>query len=150
MFCLASCQLQRSTVDIACLWKSTKEGLDQFLVLTPYACRYAEALPQLALGVRIPPSGWKCARCDITDNLWLNLTDGLILCGRRFFDGSWALSTWSCFIPESSPGRRLLHSDFVDSGVVDLEFRRLRADFESVMNQCYGALMVRGRWLGRN
>ena len=26
--------------------------------------------------------------CDLTSNLWLNLTDGSILCGRRFFDGS--------------------------------------------------------------
>ena len=32
--------------------------------------------------------GWKCAKCDLTSNLWLNLTDGTILCGRRFFDGS--------------------------------------------------------------
>ena len=33
-------------------------------------------------------SGYKCAKCDITDNLWLNLTDGSILCGRKFFDGA--------------------------------------------------------------
>ena len=26
--------------------------------------------------------------CDLTTNLWLNLTDGVILCGRKFFDGS--------------------------------------------------------------
>ena len=32
-------------------------------------------------------SGWKCAKCDLTNNLWLNLTDGVILCGRRYFDG---------------------------------------------------------------
>jgi uncharacterized UBP type Zn finger protein len=25
--------------------------------------------------------------CDKTDNLWLNLTDGSILCGRKYFDG---------------------------------------------------------------
>lgn len=31
--------------------------------------------------------GWKCARCDLKENLWLNLTDGTILCGRRYFDG---------------------------------------------------------------
>ena len=31
--------------------------------------------------------GWKCAKCDLKDNLWLNLTDGTILCGRRYFDG---------------------------------------------------------------
>lgn len=26
--------------------------------------------------------------CDLTQNLWLNLTDGTILCGRKYFDGS--------------------------------------------------------------
>ncbi|KAL8584111.1 hypothetical protein ACOMHN_011726 [Nucella lapillus] len=50
--------------------------------------KYAEALLQIDNGKRIPPSGWKCERCDLTTNLWLNLTDGAILCGRRFFDGS--------------------------------------------------------------
>ena len=33
-------------------------------------------------------SGWKCECCDLTNNLWLNLTDGSILCGRKNFDGS--------------------------------------------------------------
>ena len=37
---------------------------------------------------KIPPSGWKCEKCELTDNLWLNLTDGSILCGRKFWDGS--------------------------------------------------------------
>ena len=32
--------------------------------------------------------GWKCSRCDLKENLWLNLTDGTILCGRRYFDGN--------------------------------------------------------------
>ncbi|CAG0915767.1 unnamed protein product [Notodromas monacha] len=48
----------------------------------------AENLTQLDNGIRIPPSGWKCEKCDKTENLWLNLTDGSILCGRKFFDGS--------------------------------------------------------------
>ena len=39
-------------------------------------------------GVKIKPQGWQCSRCDKTDNLWLNLTDGAILCGRKFWDGS--------------------------------------------------------------
>ncbi|XVE80238.1 hypothetical protein DITRI_Ditri14bG0123600 [Diplodiscus trichospermus] len=38
--------------------------------------------------VAVPPSGWKCAKCDKTENLWLNLTDGMILCGRRNWDGT--------------------------------------------------------------
>lgn len=50
--------------------------------------RHANNLVQLDNGVKIPPRGWKCQNCDKTDNLWLNLTDGSILCGRRFFDGS--------------------------------------------------------------
>ncbi|XP_014100223.3 ubiquitin carboxyl-terminal hydrolase 5 [Bactrocera oleae] len=50
--------------------------------------KYAESLIQLDNGKKIPPSGWKCEKCDLTNNLWLNLTDGSILCGRKFFDGS--------------------------------------------------------------
>uniref|UniRef100_A0A336MN68 Ubiquitin carboxyl-terminal hydrolase n=1 Tax=Culicoides sonorensis TaxID=179676 RepID=A0A336MN68_CULSO len=49
---------------------------------------YAENLEQLDNGKKIPPRGWKCEKCDLTTNLWLNLTDGSILCGRKFFDGS--------------------------------------------------------------
>lgn len=50
--------------------------------------KHAENLKQLDNGKKIPPCGWKCEKCDLTTNLWLNLTDGSILCGRRFFDGS--------------------------------------------------------------
>lgn len=50
--------------------------------------KFADGLLQLDNGVKIPPSGWKCEKCDLTSNLWLNLTDGSILCGRRYFDGS--------------------------------------------------------------
>lgn len=50
--------------------------------------KYASNLEQLNHGKKIPPSGWKCEKCDLTSNLWLNLTDGSILCGRKFFDGS--------------------------------------------------------------
>ncbi|XP_043926319.1 ubiquitin carboxyl-terminal hydrolase 13 isoform X2 [Protopterus annectens] len=49
--------------------------------------KHASNLSQLDNGVKIPPSGWKCAKCEMRDNLWLNLTDGSILCGRWFFDG---------------------------------------------------------------
>lgn len=49
---------------------------------------YAMNLQQIDNGVIIPPSGWKCAKCDKRDNLWLNLTDGMILCGRRNWDGT--------------------------------------------------------------
>ncbi|XP_053168258.1 ubiquitin carboxyl-terminal hydrolase 13 isoform X2 [Hemicordylus capensis] len=50
--------------------------------------KYASTLVQMDNGVRIPPSGWKCSKCDLRENLWLNLTDGSVLCGRWFFDGS--------------------------------------------------------------
>ena len=50
--------------------------------------RHAENLLQLDNGIKVPPKGWKCEKCDLTSNLWLNLTDGTILCGRKFFDGS--------------------------------------------------------------
>lgn len=49
---------------------------------------YATNLQQIDNGVVIPPTGWKCSQCDKTDNLWLNLTDGVILCGRKNWDGS--------------------------------------------------------------
>ncbi|XP_041377545.1 LOW QUALITY PROTEIN: ubiquitin carboxyl-terminal hydrolase 5-like [Gigantopelta aegis] len=50
--------------------------------------KHADNLLQLENRPKIPPSGWKCEQCELTSNLWLNLTDGTILCGRRFFDGS--------------------------------------------------------------
>ncbi|XP_050538003.1 ubiquitin carboxyl-terminal hydrolase 5 [Daktulosphaira vitifoliae] len=47
-------------------------------------------IEQLNNGKKIAPSGWKCEyeNCDKNNNLWLNLTDGSIYCGRKFFDGS--------------------------------------------------------------
>ena len=53
-----------------------------------FKSKYAEDLLQLDNGVKVPPRGWKCEKCDKTDNLWINLTDGSINCGRRNFDGS--------------------------------------------------------------
>lgn len=50
--------------------------------------KYAENLQQLPNPPRIPPSNWKCEKCDKRENLWLNLSDGSILCGRRFYDGT--------------------------------------------------------------
>ncbi|XP_064119478.1 ubiquitin carboxyl-terminal hydrolase 5-like [Macrobrachium nipponense] len=50
--------------------------------------KHADTLQQLDNGVKVPPRGWKCEECDKTDNLWLNLTDGRILCGRRQLAGS--------------------------------------------------------------
>uniref|UniRef100_A0A3B3S9B0 Ubiquitin carboxyl-terminal hydrolase n=1 Tax=Paramormyrops kingsleyae TaxID=1676925 RepID=A0A3B3S9B0_9TELE len=50
--------------------------------------KHAADLKQLDNGIKIPPSGWKCEVCDLQENLWMNLTDGKVLCGRRYFDGS--------------------------------------------------------------
>lgn len=50
--------------------------------------RFANDLQQLDNGKKIPPSGWQCEKCDMRENIWLNLTDGSILCGRKFHDGS--------------------------------------------------------------
>ena len=50
--------------------------------------KHAENLRQIENPPKIPPCGWKCQFCDLTTNLWLNLTDGVIACGRRFFDGT--------------------------------------------------------------
>ncbi|KAF3692088.1 Ubiquitin carboxyl-terminal hydrolase 5 [Channa argus] len=50
--------------------------------------RHAADLKQLDNGVKIPPSGWRCEVCDLQENLWMNLTDGKVLCGRRYFDGT--------------------------------------------------------------
>ncbi|KAK9089520.1 hypothetical protein Scep_028602 [Stephania cephalantha] len=49
---------------------------------------YAMNLQQTDNGINVPPSGWKCCKCEKTENLWLNLTDGMILCGRRNWDSS--------------------------------------------------------------
>ncbi|KAF2345945.1 Zinc finger UBP-type, partial [Trinorchestia longiramus] len=50
--------------------------------------RYADNLEQLDNGIKIPPKGWQCSKCELRDNLWLNLSDGAIHCGRRQLDGS--------------------------------------------------------------
>lgn len=50
--------------------------------------KHAEDLEQISPAPKIPSSDWKCEKCDLKENLWLNLTDGSILCGRRFYDGS--------------------------------------------------------------
>ncbi|KAI4333751.1 hypothetical protein L6164_018520 [Bauhinia variegata] len=65
-----------------------KEQLAAWTVDKKQTSAYAENLQQIDNGVIIPPSGWKCAKCEKTDNLWLNLTDGMILCGRKNWDGT--------------------------------------------------------------
>ncbi|XP_073312765.1 ubiquitin carboxyl-terminal hydrolase 14 [Primulina huaijiensis] len=65
-----------------------KEQVAAWTTDTKIISKHAMDLKQLDIGVVVPPSGWKCEKCDKTENLWLNLTDGSILCGRRNWDGS--------------------------------------------------------------
>ncbi|EHA8588155.1 hypothetical protein COCNU_scaffold004260G000020 [Cocos nucifera] len=65
-----------------------KEQLASWTAEKKKVSAYAMNLQQINNGVVVPPSGWKCSKCEKTDNLWLNLTDGMILCGRRNWDGS--------------------------------------------------------------
>jgi len=86
-------QVNLSTAGILCAVSATKQAQvdaatgtwDGELLQTS---KHAANLPQIADAPRIPPNGWKCEQCDLDTNLWLNLTDGTILCGRRNFDGS--------------------------------------------------------------
>ncbi|XP_058090686.1 ubiquitin carboxyl-terminal hydrolase 14 isoform X3 [Magnolia sinica] len=65
-----------------------KEQVASWMADKKKVSAYAENLLQIDNGVVVPPSGWKCCKCDKVDNLWLNLTDGMIFCGRRNWDGS--------------------------------------------------------------
>lgn len=89
-FC-CSIKLQiRLAVDAILLAESAerKEQVAAWTADKKLTSKYAMELVQLDNGVVVPPSGWKCSKCDKTENLWLNLTDGTILCGRRNWDGS--------------------------------------------------------------
>jgi len=52
--------------------------------------KYAATLPFVNNGVQISPdpASWKCHKSGATDNLWLNLSTGVIGDGRRNWDGS--------------------------------------------------------------
>ncbi|XP_074586627.1 ubiquitin carboxyl-terminal hydrolase 14-like isoform X2 [Curcuma longa] len=65
-----------------------KEQLAAWTAEKKKVSAYALSLQQINNSIAVPPSGWKCCKCNKTDNLWLNLTDGMILCGRRNWDGS--------------------------------------------------------------
>ncbi|KAF9666850.1 hypothetical protein SADUNF_Sadunf16G0271600 [Salix dunnii] len=63
-----------------------KEQLAAWIADKKQVSAYAMSLPQIDNGVFIPPSRWKCAKCDQKYNMWLNLADGIILCGRKNWD----------------------------------------------------------------
>jgi len=56
----------------------------------PRESRYARGLQQDpgAAARPVQRSNWRCVSCGAAENLWLNLSDGFIGCGRRHFDGS--------------------------------------------------------------
>eukprot|EP00745_Piridium_sociabile_P002539 TRINITY_DN115418_c0_g1_i1.p1 TRINITY_DN115418_c0_g1~~TRINITY_DN115418_c0_g1_i1.p1 ORF type:complete len:849 (-),score=113.91 TRINITY_DN115418_c0_g1_i1:143-2689(-) len=51
----------------------------------PEASKYSSDLVQILDPPQIPPSNWKCAECGTTKNLWLNLSDGFVGCGRKTY-----------------------------------------------------------------
>lgn len=55
-----------------------------------FVSKHSANLLQLPNPIQISPNpaDWKCSMCDINKNLWMNLTDGTILCGRKQLDGS--------------------------------------------------------------
>ncbi|KAJ4756079.1 Ubiquitinyl hydrolase 1 [Rhynchospora pubera] len=65
-----------------------KEQLAAWTAEKKKVSEYALTLQQLDNGVLVHSSGWKCSKCDKTENLWMNLTDGTILCGRKNWDGT--------------------------------------------------------------
>lgn len=50
-----------------------------------FVSKHSSSLVQLASPPQVSPNpdNWKCEHCDIRKNLWLNLSDGKILCGRK-------------------------------------------------------------------
>lgn len=56
---------------------------------TRFISKHSANLLQLPNSIKISPdpNSWKCEICGMKNNLWLNLTDGLIFCGRRQIDG---------------------------------------------------------------
>jgi ubiquitin carboxyl-terminal hydrolase 5/13 len=73
---------------LAAVGAERKEQVSAWTADKKQVSAYAANLQQLDNGVKVSPSNWKCSQCDKTDNLWLNLTDGMIFCGRRNWDGS--------------------------------------------------------------
>jgi len=86
------------------------------VIKVSFTVRHADGLFQLDNGKKIPPRGWKCEAegCTKTDNLWLNLTDGAILCGRKNFDGSGGNNhAVEHFARASNLNQNCIHKDIV-------------------------------------
>ncbi|KAF2073334.1 hypothetical protein CYY_005352 [Polysphondylium violaceum] len=71
--------------------QSRKEEVMSWNAENVLASAYAESIIQLETTRKINPKGpWNCdiEGCDKKENLWLNLTDGFIGCGRKYADGT--------------------------------------------------------------
>ncbi|EGC32386.1 hypothetical protein DICPUDRAFT_57131 [Dictyostelium purpureum] len=71
--------------------QSRKEEIVSWNAESVFPSAFAESIIQIDNPKRINPKGpWKCdvEDCDKKENLWLNLTDGFIACGRKYADGS--------------------------------------------------------------
>lgn len=74
----ACCQV-RLAVDgvLAAVGAERKEEVSAWTAGKKQVSESALNLQQLDNGVKVAPTGWKCSKCDKTENLWLNLTDGM-------------------------------------------------------------------------
>lgn len=67
---------------------SKKNAVDSFILTEELKeSKYAKELLQLNNNVKISRGNLKCEHCDLKENLWLNLTDGSVLCGREVYGG---------------------------------------------------------------
>uniref|UniRef100_A0A0G4HCV6 Ubiquitin carboxyl-terminal hydrolase n=1 Tax=Chromera velia CCMP2878 TaxID=1169474 RepID=A0A0G4HCV6_9ALVE len=73
----------------------------------PQVSRFSETLEQLPNVPRISPkpSDWVCAVCGRRQNLWLNLSDGFVGCGRK----QWGVDDTGC--EGGREGAAVLHFD---------------------------------------
>ncbi|KAM9951132.1 hypothetical protein ACTFIT_012236 [Dictyostelium discoideum] len=72
--------------------QSRKEEIVSWNAESVFPSAFAESIIQLDNNTKkIDPKGpWRCdiEGCDKVENLWLNLTDGFIGCGRKYADGT--------------------------------------------------------------
>ncbi len=78
---------------------------------------FAEFLPQMDVTKEIPYEGWTCEEpgCDRVENLWMNLSDGVVMCGRYGRSSSanqpnllWDCATGSLSIGQFKPHKYLV------------------------------------------
>lgn len=82
-------QVRLSVDAIIAADSASKKATSDAFVLTMdlKESKYAKDLPQINSNIRISRGNLKCENCDLKQNLWLNLTDGSINCGREVYGG---------------------------------------------------------------